>query len=92
MRLQPKIILASMALLLLMAAPGAGVIVISHLDLQGEAVAIVNAGSAPVDMTGWTLTDEEITHTYTFPSFTLASEAGVTVPADPGVNSATHLY
>jgi len=77
---------------MLMAAPVAGVIVIPHLDLQGEVVAIVNAGSGPVDTTGWTLTDEEITHTYTFPSFTLASEATVTVHTGPGADSATDPY
>ncbi len=59
---------------------------------RGRGGTALNVGSDPVDMTGWTLTDEEIKHTYTFASFTLASEATVTVHTGHGVNSATDLY
>lgn len=92
MRSLSTILLISVALLLLVAAPAAGVVAIAYLGLPGEAVTILNAGPDPVDMTGWTLTDEGITNTYTFPSFTLASGKIVTVHAGHGTNSATDLY
>ncbi|MEN6341019.1 MAG: lamin tail domain-containing protein [Methanospirillum sp.] len=78
--------------LLLLAAPAAGLVGIAHISVPNEIVTIVNIGLDPVDMTGWTLTDERTTATYTFPGFTLGSGKYVAVRSGRGTNSATDLY
>ncbi|MGI6502698.1 MAG: MBL fold metallo-hydrolase [Candidatus Methanoculleus thermohydrogenotrophicum] len=73
------------------AAPSSGVY-IAHLDLVGEEVSIVNTEPIAVNLTGWTITDEGMRNIYTFPIFTLAPEANVTVHSGPGNDTATDLY
>ena len=85
-------ILIGVALLLLAGAPAAGFVAMPYLGLPGETVGILNAGPDPVDLAGWTITDEGTSSTYTLPSFTLASWELLTVHAGPGTNSATDLY
>jgi hypothetical protein len=80
------------AVLAMLVSPAAGVVAMPHLSLPGETVSILNAGPDPVDITGWTITDEGTTNTYTFPKVTLASWQLVTVHAGSGTNSATDLY
>ncbi len=87
-----SLLLIGVALLLLAAAPAAGLIGLTDLRLPDRAVTIVNIGPDPVDLTGWTLTDERTADTYTFPSFTLASVKFVTVHPGRGPNSATDLF
>jgi competence protein ComEC len=72
------------------AAP-AYTLAITGLDLQNEWVSVRNTGTAPVQMQGCTISDASV-HVYTFPSFTLASEATVTVYTGAGTNTATALY
>lgn len=64
-------------------------VTVAGLDCQGEAVTVRNGGSAPADLTGWSIHDEGIKHTYKFPAgYTLAPGAAVIVrsggPAGPG--------
>ncbi len=92
MRSLPTVLLIGVALLLLAAAPAAGLVAIAHTSLPNEVVTIVSFDPAPVDLTGWTLTDERTANTYTFPGFTLASGKYVTVRTGRGTNSATDLY
>jgi competence protein ComEC len=52
-------------------------------------VTVRNGGSSPADLTGWSIHDEGVKHTYSFPAgFTLAPGASVTIrsdnPAAPG--------
>ncbi|MFN3372926.1 MAG: lamin tail domain-containing protein [Chloroflexus sp.] len=61
-------------------------------DLEGEFVVITNASHEPVDLTGWTLIDEGMKHSYTFPAFVLAGGAEVTLWTKAGVNDANNLY
>jgi len=70
-------------------SPTGGTITVAALDCQGEAVTVRNGGSAPADLTGWSIHDEGIKHTYRFPAgYTLAPGASVTIrsdgPAGPG--------
>ncbi len=60
-------------------------------DLAGEAVVLQNDGTRPVALTGWTLRDQANT-TYTFPTFTLAAGAKVTVWVKAGTDDARNLY
>lgn len=60
-------------------------------NLNGEWVQITNSGDSPVDMTGWIL-DSSGERLYTFPGFSLASEASVKVFTGQGVDSASELY
>lgn len=80
------------ALLLLLVAPASASVAITSLNLLGETVTFVNTGPSPVDMTRWTLTDQGAKHTYTFPIFTLAPGASVTVHTGLGANTATDLF
>ncbi|KAF5032084.1 Lamin Tail Domain protein [anaerobic digester metagenome] len=65
---------------------------IAALDLQEEWVTVTNGASEPVDLTGWTIADEGMRNTYTFPVFTLDSGADVTVHSGSGNDTATDLY
>lgn len=56
-----------------------------------EHVRIGNIGSAPLDMTGWTLSDLA-GNTYTFPAFALAAGAEVRVWVKPGIDDTANLY
>jgi len=66
-----------------------GTVTITALDCRGEAVTVGNGGSAPADLTGWSIHDDGSIHTYRFPAgYTLAPRAAVTVrsggPPGPG--------
>lgn len=67
-----------------------GSVTITALNCQGETVTVRNGGTAPADLTGWSIHDEASTpHTYRFPAgYTLAPGASVTIrsggPAGPG--------
>ncbi len=60
-------------------------------SLRGEYVKIQNSGATDVDMTRWTLRDS-VSNTYTFPTFTLKSQATVYVRVISGTNNAENLY
>ena len=61
-------------------------------NLIGEHVVPVNAGDAPLDLSGWTLADEA-GHVYRFPDgFGLAAGARVTVHTGAGADATTALY
>lgn len=63
--------------------PTGGTVTVTALDCQGEAVTVRNSGSAPADLTGWSIHDEGIKHTYNFPAgYTLAPGASVTIRSD----------
>jgi hypothetical protein len=66
-----------------------GAVAVTALDCQAETVVVGNAGSAPADLTGWSLHDAGAIHTYRFPAgYTLGAGASVTIrsggPAGPG--------
>ncbi|NLA38118.1 MAG: MBL fold metallo-hydrolase [Methanomicrobiales archaeon] len=73
------------------AAPPPGVHVVD-LDLLDEMVVIENTGATAVNLTGWTITDEGMRNTYTFPVFTLEAGADVTLHSGPGNDTVTDLY
>ena len=59
-------------------------VVIHDVDLQAEVVTIVNQGSAPQDMTGWTLVSEVGGQVFRFPDgFILAPGATVRITSGP---------
>ena len=59
---------------------------------NGEYVVLANAGEAPLDLGGWTLTDAA-GHAYTFPAtVTLDPGATVTVHSGSGTDNATHVF
>jgi len=63
-----------------------------NYNLNDEYFTIKNCGDAPVDMTGWKVTDNA-NHTFGFPDgFTLAPNATVTIYTGSGVNSGSSLY
>ncbi|BBL68733.1 MBL fold metallo-hydrolase [Methanoculleus chikugoensis] len=72
-------------------APSSGVY-IADLDLREEWIAVANGDPAAVNLTGWTIADEGMRNTYTFPVFTLDPGAGVTVHSGAGNDTATDLY
>ncbi|CCJ35659.1 hydrolase [Methanoculleus bourgensis MS2] len=73
------------------AAPSSGVY-IADLDLQDEEVTIASAEATAVNLTGWTITDEGMRNTYTFPVFTLVPGTNVTLHSGAGTDTATDLY
>ena len=63
-----------------------------HANLGDEYVTFRNAGEAPLDLTGWAVSDEA-GHTYPFPGgFTLAPGATVRLYTGAGEDSAEALY
>jgi hypothetical protein len=63
----------------------------SQDSLRKEVVVIVNRGSGPADLTGWTLRDRD-RHIYTFPAFTLAGGAKVAIHTGGGADNAHNLF
>lgn len=62
-------------------------------DVAGERVDLRNAGAGAVALNGWTIHDGATTpNTYTFPAFSLAGGAAVTVWVKAGTDSATDVY
>lgn len=77
--------------------PSGGTVTITALDCQGEAVTVRNGGSSPADLTGWSIHDEGIKHTYKFPAgYTLAPGASVIIrsggPAGSGELAWTNSF
>lgn len=63
-----------------------------HENPNGEYVVFENAGTRPLDLSGWTVRDEA-GHTYTFPAgFTLGPGERVTLHTGDGTDTATRLY
>lgn len=60
-------------------------------NLNDEYVTFINSCSYSCDLTAWTVKDEA-NHIYTYPSFTLESNAIVTLYTGCGTNTATKLY
>jgi hypothetical protein len=61
-------------------------------DIDGEYVLIANATDAPVEMAGWTLSDGDAKHVYTFAAFSLAAGAEVKLWTKAGADDANNLY
>ena len=59
---------------------------------SGEFVVIANAGSAPVGLEGWKLTDEGSKHEYSFGSLVLQTGASVRVHMWRGEDTESDLY
>jgi micrococcal nuclease len=60
-------------------------------NLNDEYVTFKNSCSKSIDMTGWTVKDEA-NHIYTFPDFSLAGGATVTLYTGAGKDTTTELY
>jgi hypothetical protein len=76
-------------------AVSGGTVTLTGLDCQGETVTVRNGGSSPADLTGWSIHDEGVKHTYRFPAgYTLAPGASVTIrsggPAGAGEQAWTN--
>ena len=53
---------------------------LTRLDCPGEAVTVRNGGPSAADLTGWTIHDEGVKHSFRFPvGYTLAAGASVTI-------------
>jgi endonuclease YncB( thermonuclease family) len=63
-----------------------------NVNLNDEWVRFTNTGSAPVDLTGWTVRDESSTHRYTFADLVLGPGAAVTLFTGCGVDSESARY
>lgn len=62
------------------------------VNLNDEYIVLENTGTRPLDLTGWSVTDEA-GHAYTFPSgFALDSGARVTLHTGSGTDSSSDLY
>lgn len=61
-------------------------------EVDGEYVLIWNTNDVPVDLTGWTLNSNESKSIFTFPAFTLAPGAEVTLWTKRGKNDEDHIY
>jgi hypothetical protein len=60
-------------------------------SLNAEWIALINTGSAAVDLTGWRVVDR--TRTYTFGDVTIAARGGrVWLHTGRGTDTATHVY
>jgi competence protein ComEC len=66
------------------------VVAITDLDVLNETVTV--ACTEPVNLTGWTITDEGTKNTFVFPLFDLAPGEDVTVHSGIGNDTATDLY
>jgi micrococcal nuclease len=60
-------------------------------NLNDEYVTFKNTCPHTLDLTGWTVQDEA-NHRYTFPAYTLAGGASVTLHSGPGANTLTELF
>ncbi|PKM60315.1 MAG: hypothetical protein CVU99_08810 [Firmicutes bacterium HGW-Firmicutes-4] len=54
-------------------------VTISELDKKAEYIAIKNAGTSAVDLTGWKIVSVRGNQTFTFPAFILAADATVKI-------------
>lgn len=89
-----------------MEGEGSSIVVISYVlydspisyEGSGEYVVLTNIGSYPANLTGWQLWDDKYLdgtgtgRIYTFPNFTLAAGASVTIHTCTGTNTATDRY
>jgi len=60
-------------------------------NLTDEYIVLENAGTAQVELSGWTVQDEA-GHTYTFPDYTLGAGERVTLHTGSGTDTASDLY
>jgi len=60
-------------------------------NLCDEYIVIENTGNIPVDLTGWTVSDEA-NHRYLFPSFVLKAKAAVTLRTGVGRNTESEIF
>jgi len=60
-------------------------------NLCDEYIVIENREDAPLDLTGWTVSDEA-NHRYVFPNFTLKAKAAVTLRTCSGKNTESELF
>ena len=60
-------------------------------NLCDEYIVIENREDAPLDLTGWTVSDEA-NHRYLFPNFTLKAEAAVTLRTCLGKNTESEVF
>ncbi len=81
------------------AKPDYSGLTISHIeynpegsDVEGEYVLLSNGGESAIELTGWTLRDDDAKHTFTFPTFTLAPGAEVKIWTKEGKNTKANLY
>ncbi len=65
---------------------------VSDLNLKDEWIEITNRDASPVLLEGWKIEDEGSKHTYTFSSYTLSSQAAVTLYTGMGTDTSTELY
>ncbi len=65
---------------------------VSDLTLKDEWVEITNRDASPVLLEGWKIEDEGSKHTYTFSSYTLSSQAAVTLYTGMGTYTSAELY
>lgn len=79
-------------LFLLTIGAGAASIQIYGLDDQAEMVTVANTGTAPVDLTGWRLSDQGGVRVFTFPVFTLPGLSWVRIHTGAGTNTAADLF
>ena len=63
----------------------------SRKNLTDEYIVLENAGTAQVELSGWTVQDEA-GHTYTFPDYTLGAGERVTLHTGSGTDTASDLY
>ena len=65
--------------------------VIGAGNIDVEAVVVMYAGNAELDLTGWHLRDSS-SHNYTFPAFKLFKDGAVQVHTGNGTNTAIDLF
>ena len=69
-------------------------VAIIHVNIQGEVVVISNQGTLSVDLTGWTLKDDEpvLDETYTFPAFELPQGGFARIHTEAGNDVGNDLF
>jgi hypothetical protein len=67
-------------------------VTIALISPSNSVALIVNASGASQDMTGWTLVNQTLVTTYTFPSFPLGASAFVRVHFGAGADTSVDLF
>ena len=63
-----------------------------NVNLNDEWVRFTNTGTAPLDLAGWTVSDESSTHRYTFADLVVQPGDAVTLFTGCGTDTATERY
>jgi micrococcal nuclease len=63
-----------------------------NVNLNDEWVRFTNAGTAPIDLSGWTVRDESSTHRYVFADLVVPPGGAVTLFTGCGADTATERY